>query len=115
MQLHKEVLVDVSDIFYFFGSGRGKGESEAPGRGGAIFIEFRRKGGGFSRRGVGPRGGEGVCGELGNFGEGGAKYFFLGLKCAPRSRLHHALENTTLLGRVENSGGTKHTIRPRPL
>ena len=31
-------LVDVSDIFYFFCSGEGKGECEAPGGGGAIFY-----------------------------------------------------------------------------
>ena len=42
-------LVDVSDFFSC--SGRGKGESEAPGgEGGRLFIENPRKGG-FSRRG----------------------------------------------------------------
>ena len=63
------ILVDVSDIFYFFYSEEGKGESKAAGRGG----------GGKSQEGgspgwVGERGREGVCGEFG----GGAKYFFRG-------------------------------------
>ena len=69
-------LVDVSD-FFFFCSGRGKGESEAPGRGGAwggsVFIENPTTGG-VSRRG---RGRAGVCGELENpFGGGGLNIFF---------------------------------------
>ena len=48
-----------------------------PGRGGGVrfFIENPRRGG-VSRR-VGPRGREGVCSELGNWG-GGAKYFLFG-------------------------------------
>ena len=44
-------LVDVSDISYFFCSGEGKGESEAPG--GSVFIENPRRGGGFPGRGGG--------------------------------------------------------------
>ena len=77
-------MVDVSDIFYFFRSARGKGEFEAPGRGvGSVFFENPRRGG-FCE-GKGPRGWEGVCGELGNFGVGGgAKYFFSGSKRPPR-------------------------------
>ena len=65
-------LVDVSDIFYFFCLGEGKGESEAPGRwrGGRVFVENARRGGAPSRRGR-----EGVCGE---FRGGGPKYFFRG-------------------------------------
>ena len=49
------------------------GESEAPG--GAwdwFFIENPRRGGGVARS---RRGREGVCGELGILGGGGAKYF----------------------------------------
>ena len=64
-------LVDVSDIFYFFCSGRR--ESEAPGGAGRFFIENPTRGVGFSRRG---RGREGVCGELGNFGGGGLNISF---------------------------------------
>ena len=72
-------MVDVSDIFYFFCSGR-RTESEAPGGGGGrrFFIENPRRGGlpGGWERGV--RGREGVfAGNLG--GGGGAKnIFFLG-------------------------------------
>ena len=36
-------LVDVSDIFYFFCSGEGKGESGATWRGGWLFIESPRR------------------------------------------------------------------------
>ena len=69
-------LADVSDIFYFFSSGEGSRESEAPGRRGVRFlIENCRRGGGLRGEG-GPRGREAVCRE---FGEGGAGLnFFLG-------------------------------------
>ena len=54
--------------FYFFCSGKWKGKSEAPRRGGGtVLIENPR---GFSRRGR-PRGREGLCGELESFGGGG--------------------------------------------
>ena len=45
------------------------------GGGGSFFIENPREGGGKRE---GPRGREGVCGELGNFWGGGAKYFLRG-------------------------------------
>ena len=79
------IFADVSDIFYFFSAGRGKGEFEAAGRGGGVrfFIENPTEGGGL-QEGKGPRGQEGGCGrELGIFGGGGAKYFFSGPKCPP--------------------------------
>ena len=80
----KPALVDVSDIFYFFfARGGGKGESEAPGAVGCRSL-LKFPGGGefffFFRGGEGPRGREGVCGELVG---GGAKYFFFGPKCPP--------------------------------
>ena len=58
--------------FFLFLSGEGKGESEAPGRGGgSVFIENPRRG---SRK----RGGGGEWPvSAGNLG-GGAKYFFFG-------------------------------------
>ena len=72
-------LVDVSDIFIFFCSGRfgyfyffllGEGEGGVRGAGreggGRLLLENPRRG--VSRRG---RGREGVCGELGNCGAGG--------------------------------------------
>ena len=53
--------MDASDIFYFLCSGRGKGESEAPGGQGLgrFLLKVPGEGGGFSRRG---RGRERVCG-----------------------------------------------------
>ena len=36
--LFLRILVDVSDIFYFFSPGEGKGEFEAPGGGGFGFL-----------------------------------------------------------------------------
>ena len=68
-------LVDVSEIFYFFCSGEGKGESEAPGRGGGSVFFMDNP-----RRGALPNGGGGRgAGRVfaGNLGGGGAKYFFL--------------------------------------
>ena len=68
-------LVDVSDIFYFFCSGEGKGvRGHRNGVGGIGFL-LKMPGAGVSQeRGGGPKGREGVCGEFG--GGGGAKYFF---------------------------------------
>ena len=43
-----------------------------------------RPGGRGSPGREGPRDREGVCSELGNFGGGGAKFFFSGPKCPPR-------------------------------
>ena len=60
--------MDVSDIFYFFCSGEGKAESEAPGRGGLVFIQNPKGGVSCRRGGGGPRGWEGVCGEGGGRG-----------------------------------------------
>ena len=77
-------MADVSDIFYFFFcSGRGKGESEAAGRGGVDFALKIPEGGGSPGGAEGSRGREGVCGQLGIWGGGGAKYFFSGPKCPP--------------------------------
>ena len=71
--------------FSFFLLREGKGESKASGRGGgSIFIEKSRKGAGVLQEGEGLRGREGVCGELGNLGGGGANIFFSGPKCPPR-------------------------------
>ena len=83
-QERKEATWWTFRIFFIFCSGRGKGESEAPGGGGgAPIFWWKSEGGG------GPGGAEGpggcVCGVLGNFfwGGGGAKYlnfFFSGPK-----------------------------------
>ena len=77
-------LVDVSDIFIFFCSGSGKGESEAQGREGWDFL-LKIPGGGGSSGEEGLRCREGVCGELGNFEGGGAKYFFLGAEMSTKT------------------------------
>ena len=62
--------MDVSDIFYFFWSGRGKGESEALGGGGVgFFIENPKGGGGVSRRGA--EGPGGCVRRIGDFFWGG--------------------------------------------
>ena len=73
----------VSDIFYFFWSGEGKGESWATGRVevGFSFFEKPRRGGGFPKKGGGRGGREGARRNFG--GGGGAKYFFSGPKFPP--------------------------------
>ena len=66
--------MDVSDIFYFFLLGEGKGGSEAPGGGGGDGTSLKIPGGGGVREGAGGRQAwEGVCGELGG---GGLDIFF---------------------------------------
>ena len=50
--------------------------------GGRFFIENPRRG---VSRGRGAEGARGCLGELGNLGGRGAKYFFSGPKCPPRS------------------------------
>ena len=64
-------LVDVSDIFYFSSRVR-EGEGGVRGAGGGqvgFLLKIPR--GGVSQDGAGPRGREGVCGELANLGGGG--------------------------------------------
>ena len=69
--------MDVSDIFYFFCLGEGKGESGATGRGGgSVFLLKIPEGGGASPTRGGGRDGVGRV-FAGNWG-GGAKYFFFG-------------------------------------
>ena len=70
-------------FYFFFCSGKGEGESEASGGGGVDFLLKIPGGGSPGEEGEGPRGWEGVCGELGHWGRG-AKYFFSGPKCPPR-------------------------------
>ena len=66
------------------------GKSEALVRGGGrFFIENTRRGGGF-QEGEGPRGREGVCGELGNFlGWGALNFFFFGAETSTKKRRAH--------------------------
>ena len=78
-------LVDVSDRFYCFCSGRGKGESGATGRGGVVGLLLKIQGGGGGSPGRG--GGRGVervsAANWGIGGGGGAKYFLSGPKRPP--------------------------------
>ena len=66
--------MDISDIFYFFCSGEGKGESEAPG--GGDFLLKIPGGGGVSQAG-GAGGSEDPGGCSRGIG-GAAKFFFFG-------------------------------------
>ena len=69
--------MDVSDIFYFCLFGEGEGGVRGARKGGdRFFIENPRR---EEFPGEGPRGWEGVCNELGNFGGGwGLNIFFRG-------------------------------------
>ena len=67
-------------FLFFFCLGRGKGESEAPGRGVSVFIENPRR---VLQEGEGPRGREGVCVEL-----RGAKYFLFGDEMSTKTSKH---------------------------
>ena len=84
-------------FFIFFLLGEGKGESEAPGRGGVrIFIENPRRGCLRAGRGGGGRGWKGDSGKLGG---GGLNFFF-------RGRNSHQV---AVLSLILKRG--KHTIR----
>ena len=66
------------DIFYFFCSGRGKGESEAPGGGEVRFL--LKIPGGLSPEGRGAEGPGGCLRRIGDLGGGGGvNFFFSGL------------------------------------
>ena len=68
--------MDVSDIFHFFCSGEGKGESKAPGGVGRRFFFIEISGGGaFPGEGVGG-GVPGGC--LQGIWGGGGNFFFFG-------------------------------------
>ena len=69
-------LADVSDIFYFFLLGEGKGESEAAGRGAVrYFIDNPRRGGGSPGGAKGPGG---CLRRIGDLGGGGLNIFVRG-------------------------------------
>ena len=67
---------------FFFCSGRGNGESEAPGGGGSFFIENPREGVGERDGAEGPGGCLRRIGEF--FGGGGAKFFFFGAETSTK-------------------------------
>ena len=75
---HEFVLVDVSDIFYFFCSGRGKGgvQCEASGGGGRVRFLLKIPGGGPG--GGGAEGPGGCLWRIGESGGGGLDIFFRG-------------------------------------
>ena len=63
-------------LFIFSARGRGWGIPRSWEEGGVVgffFAKKKSKGGGGLQEGRGVRGREGVCGEVGNFGKGGAK------------------------------------------
>ena len=71
-------------FLFFFCSGRGRGESEAPG-GGGVDFSLKIPGGG-SPGGRGAEGPGGCLRRIGDFGEGGATYFFFGVEVSCRER-----------------------------
>ena len=94
---HWAAKVDISDIFYVF-SGRG-GVRESPRRqegGGVGRFLLKIPGGGGLQEGEGPRGREGVCSELGNFGGGGLSIFWA-VQCFARCNPFMFQENPNLL------------------
>ena len=103
-------LVDVSDIFYFFCSGEGKGVRGARKPVGGVsfffFSENPRRGGSSQQKGGG--GGRGAwrvsAWNLGAEGGGGAKYFFSGPKRPPRARSakEYVLRNIFVHPKVES-------------
>ena len=62
-------------LFFLLGEGGGAVRGARRGWGGSIFIENPRRG---LQEGEGPRGREGVCGELEILGGGGVNIFFRG-------------------------------------
>ena len=77
-------LMDVSDIFYFFCSGKGKGSPSARREGrGRFFIEHPRRGG-LPGEGAGAEGLEGVWRDFG--GEEGYFFFWGGRNSCQASR-----------------------------
>ena len=72
--------MDVSDIFYFFCSGEGKGESGATGGGGGL---LKIPGGGGGPREGGRGAGRVSAANWLNILGGGGKYFIGGPKCPP--------------------------------
>ena len=94
-------------FFIFFCSGRGKGESEAPGGGGSVSLENPRRGGS-----PGGGGAEGPGGCLQRIGEwGGGEFFFSGPKCLPRigSAIWEALSRPISLPSAGRSSQPPHS------
>ena len=70
--------MDISDIFNFSCSGRGKGESEAAGRGGGVDFLLKILEGGVSRRRRGRGAGRVSAANWGFLGRGANFFFFFG-------------------------------------
>ena len=76
-------------MFYFFLLGEGERgvRGVGGGRGGGVdFFIWKSQERGV-QKGEGPSGRKGACGELGNLGAGGAKYFFGGPTCPPEKKV----------------------------
>ena len=83
-------LVDVSDIFYFFCSGRGGVRSAGRGGGGIGFVlKIPGKGGGSRRGAEGPGG---CLWRTGEFGGVGAKFFFSGAETSTKWKSLRSLQ-----------------------
>ena len=91
--LRMTILLDVSDIFYFFPLGGGEGSPGRQGGGGSVSVLKSPGGGGVSQK---RRGGPGRV-SAGNLWGGGAKYFFSGPKCPPsKSQLSTSFANHSI-------------------
>ena len=77
------ILVDVSELLYFFGSGRGKGETETRGWGAGVLSKVAGRGGVLPGEG-GTTEGPGGC-LRGIWGRGGGAKFFFGVEFPPSS------------------------------
>ena len=86
--LSKQILVDVSDIFYFFLLGEGEGRVRgARGRGESVIIENPRRGGGGFPGWGGAEGPGGCLRRIREFLGGGGLIFIFGPKRPPKDFL----------------------------
>ena len=109
---HLPILVDASDIFYFFSSLTMKRDSEAPG------VDFALKipgggGGGGSRGREGPRGREGLERIEEFFGGGGSEYFLSGPKCPPSNAFSERFQELAWSPRVRTKNVTSLSGLPK--
>ena len=100
-------------FLFFSARGGGKGNPRRREGGGVRFLLKIPGGGGGLEEGEGPRGREGVCGELGNLGGGGAKYFFFGAEMSTKFSNYETFTSYTWTRR--DLSGTKKEPKPKLL